>query len=145
LKKLSADKMFGIPIQTPSGNNTTVLEMLGGFPLFLLVGAIAIGIAAVVLRNYRFNIAAACALASIGFFGFGTTAWRLFIYNRSIIHGGGIDPSQTLSDFSIAWMPSGVVLPACGFGFMLLSLSCLLTKGLVPKNSNAEQDVPPDA
>lgn len=131
--------MFGIPTQTPSGNNTTVLEMLGVFPLFLLVCALAIGVAAVVIRNHRFNIVVACALASIGSFGLGTTAWRLFIYNRSIIYGGGVDPSQTLSDFSIAWMPSGVVLPACGFGFMLLSLSCLLTKAVVPKNSNADK------
>jgi hypothetical protein len=115
--------------------------MLGVFPLFLLTCAIAVGVAALVIRNCRFNIAAGCALISIGFFGLGTTAWRIFIYNRSIIYGGGFDPTQALSDFSVAWMPSGVVLPACGFGFMLLSLSYLFTKVEDAKHSNAEQVV----
>jgi hypothetical protein len=129
--------MFLIPTNTPTGHKP-LIEMLGIFPAILLFAALGIGVAAVIARNNRFNIAAFFALVSIGFFGFGTTAWRLFIYNRPIIYGGGVDPAQSLSDFGIAWMPTGLVLPACGVGIFLLSISWLLTKNPIQKKSEAE-------
>lgn len=106
----------------------SILELLGWYPALLAVGAVLVGISTVAIRRNRYNAIACVAILSMGFFGFGATAWRMFRSYGLLREGSWADPGQFLHLYGTSWMAAGIVLPACGIGCLFLCLSMILTR-----------------
>jgi hypothetical protein len=102
------------------------IERLGYYPATLAAFALLFGLLAILIRKRRMNIASGIAIFATVCAGLGTTAWRQ--YQVSSVMSPGVFPLQQQLDFSQAWLATGVVLPAAGFGLFLVALAWLFTR-----------------
>jgi|AntRauTorckE6833_2_1112554.scaffolds.fasta_scaffold111065_2 hypothetical protein len=106
----------------------SILELLGVYPALLALAAVLIGISSIVVRRSRYHLIAGILIVAVGCFGLGITAWRLFELNGFVPANGWVDPSSWLRSLGTSFMATGVVLPACGVGLILLALAICFTK-----------------
>ena len=117
----------------------SLFDLLGLYPAALAFLAVILGISGLIIRKRTCIIGLSLGLVSLACLGVGVTAWRFFSSFGVLSPSGAVDPMAFAYTTGVSWLPVGIVLPACGAGFALLSIASLFQKQNKPDQDDASQ------